>query len=185
MSDELERYGTYTARELRDLLPDLYPRPCRNIIRDLLDAIESRPAADESAKPIYQVTEDDAAWHDTDWMTYESAPTEQRRIVYTHAAPVASKEAVTLSDEQEGMRQATREMILANPEGARLEMAAMAAEIRELKATAVGTLGDADIEKAECIAYKKHGHRAGVEWTRAFAEAILAQRDASKAEPKS
>ncbi|MDQ7981925.1 hypothetical protein QYH69_32395 [Paraburkholderia sp. SARCC-3016] len=36
------------------------------------------------AKPIYQVTEDDGAWHDTDWLTYQSTAEGSRRVAWTH-----------------------------------------------------------------------------------------------------
>lgn len=68
----------------------------------------------------------------------------ERLATGNEAAPVAA----------ENMRAATRDMIANNPEGARLEMAAMAAEIRELKAKAAPVaVGDATCERCRGTGY--------------------------------
>ncbi|AUT68561.1 MULTISPECIES: hypothetical protein [Paraburkholderia] len=84
--------------------------------------------------------------------------------VLTPSAPAVDAGA------REAMRNATREMILANPEGARLEMVEMARETRELRAALSARASEAAAEPvAYCLSDDVERLRSGGQrWAKVF-----------------
>jgi hypothetical protein len=127
---------------------------CSVLADRIADALSSRPAADESAQPVYQFRYFGSGdWMDVSKEEYDRLSVDvlaedmRFRTLYTHPAPVASKEAVPLSE-------------------------ATIQEIVRVRGRQDGSLYMFDALGISLLIND-------------VARAILAQRDANKAEPKS